>query len=219
VFISECTFGLPIFTWAPASQIIKEILGWWAENAEQERASLLLAYTVGKAQRLLVELAALINGVPVSNNLPPTLPGPILAHGAIVQACEAYRTGGVALPVIQNVLGVANKNEYRRALILAPPSALATAWTRRFFPFASAMASGWMHIRGLRRRRALDRGFVLSDHADWPGLLDTIRDTGAEKVYLMHGYADALVRYLRETGLDAHTLEFPGVVWSSEGED
>jgi putative mRNA 3-end processing factor len=209
VLISECTFGLPIFTWPPASQVIKEILAWWAENAEKDRGSLLLAYTVGKAQRLLAELSA----------QQTTLPGPILAHGAIVQACEAYRTGGVALPVIQNPLEIANKREYRRALILAPPSALATAWTRRFFPFASAMASGWMRIRGLRRRRALDRGFVLSDHADWPGLLDSVRESGAERVYLMHGSADALVRYLQETGLDAHTLEFPGAVWSSEGED
>jgi putative mRNA 3-end processing factor len=211
VLFSECTFGLPIFTWPATSQVIQEILAWWTENADRQQASLLLAYTMGKAQRLLAEVAATQKHAP--------LPGPLLAHGAIVQACEAYRHAGVALPDIGNVMEVSFPNEFRRSLIIAPPSALATAWTRRFFPFASAMASGWMRIRGIRRHRALDRGFVMSDHADWPGLFDTIKDSGAEKVYLLHGSSEPLVRYLNEMGLQAFSLHFPGEGWPAEEDD
>jgi len=209
--VSECTFGLPIFKWPPTSQVIAEILAWWQENADQEQASLLLAYAVGKAQRLLAELSAREKFSP--------FPGPILAHGAILQVCETYKKNGVSLPDIKNVMEVDSPRTYRRALILAPPSALGIPWTRRFFPFVSGMASGWMRIRGLRRRRALDRGFVLSDHADWPALLDTIASSGARKIYLIHGSTDPPVRYLKDQGLEVEALHFAGRDWEVEGED
>jgi putative mRNA 3-end processing factor len=190
-FITESTFGLPIYRWRPQGETISSINAWWRENAATGRASVLFAYALGKAQRVLAHIDASI--------------GPIVRHGAIELINALHRAAGVALPPTLRAAET-SKAELARALILAPPSAAASPWLKRFGDYSDALASGWMQVRGNRRRRGLDRGFVLSDHADWPGLLSAIRATGAERVLATHGSVGPLTRYLSENGLDARVL-------------
>jgi putative mRNA 3-end processing factor len=190
-FITESTFGLPIYRWRPQGETIASINAWWRENAAAGRASLLYAYELGKAQRVLAHVDSSI--------------GPIVCHGAIEAINAIHRMGGVVLPPTRRAAET-SKAELARALILAPPSAAASPWLRRFGDYSDALASGWMQVRGNRRRRGLDRGFVLSDHADWPGLLSAIRATGAGRVFATHGSVGPLTRYLSESGVDARVL-------------
>jgi putative mRNA 3-end processing factor len=194
-FITESTFGLPIYRWPSNEQLMGEINTWWRRNAEAGRASVLLCYAFGKAQRIL-------HGVDASI-------GPIVVHGAVEPLNAVYREAGVALPPTLRATDPAlDKAALRRALVLAPPSAQGTPWMKRFGADASdAFASGWMRVRGTRRRRGVDRGFVMSDHADWPGLMAAIQGTGAEHVRVTHGSVPVLVRWLRENGLDAQAFE------------
>ena len=196
VFISECTFGLPVYRWPAPEDIFTEILRWWQANQATGRASLLYAYALGKAQRLLAGLTAAAGGE-------QSLPGPIYTHGAVEAMTGAYRATGIKLPPTTHVAEAGPAVVWPNSLIIAPPSAHGTPWTRRFGPASSAVASGWMRLRGTRRRRAVDRGFVLSDHADWTGLLATIDATGAETTLLTHGYTSVVARWLREQGRDA----------------
>jgi putative mRNA 3-end processing factor len=188
-FITESTFGLPIYRWPPQAQVLGEINAWWAANAAAGRSSLLLGYSFGKAQRLLAGLDAGI--------------GPIVVHGAVAPLNEAYRAAGVDLPATLRVEDVGDRASLRRAIVVAPPSVLGSPWTRRFGEGSDAFASGWMQLRGARRRQGLDRGFVLSDHADWPGLQRAIAATAASRVIVTHGYEAVMVRWLREQGLQA----------------
>jgi putative mRNA 3-end processing factor len=190
VFITESTFGLPIYHWAQQEVIFREINDWWRTNAGEGRASVVFAYALGKAQRLL---AGLETGI-----------GPVACHGAVHRMNEAYRRSGIDLPPAEYV-GAA-QGDWSAALILAPPSARATPWLRRFGEFASAFASGWMQLRGARRRRTVERGFVLSDHADWDGLIGAIRATGAERVLVTHGTIAPMVRWLNEQGWEASPI-------------
>lgn len=188
-FITESTFGLPIYRWATQRALFAEIDRWWAGNAAAGRASLLLGYSFGKAQRMIAGVDPAI--------------GPIFVHGAVEPLNRAYRAAGVTLPPTRLVSEARDKAEFRGALIVAPPSAQNSTWTRRFGDLSDAFASGWMQLRGARRRRSVDRGFVLSDHADWPGLQRAIGATGAERVIVTHGYEAVMVRWLTEQGLDA----------------
>jgi putative mRNA 3-end processing factor len=188
-FITESTFGLPIYRWAPQRALFADIDAWWAANAAVGRASLLMGYSFGKAQRILAGVDSSI--------------GPIAVHGAVEPLNRAYRAAGVALPETRLVSEITDKAEFKRALVIAPPSVQNSVWTRRFGELSDAFASGWMQLRGARRRRAVDRGFVLSDHADWPGLQRAIGATGAERVIVTHGYESVMVRWLTEQGLDA----------------
>ncbi len=192
VFITESTFGLPIYRWRAQEETYSEINAWWRDNAAAGRASILYAYALGKAQRVLA-------------HLDPSI-GPIVCHGAIEPINALHREMAVKLPPTKLVADIADKSEFRSALILAPPSAASSPWLKRFGDFSDALASGWMQVRGNRRRRGLDRGFVLSDHADWPGLLAAIAQTGARRVLATHGSVGPLTRYLRESGLDAEPL-------------
>jgi putative mRNA 3-end processing factor len=192
-FITESTFGLPIYRWRPQGELFAAIDAWRRENIAAGRASILFAYALGKAQRVLA-------------HVDPDL-GPIVCHGAIEAINALYREAGVALPPTRLATEILNKRDFSRALILAPPSAAASPWLKRFGEYSDALASGWMQVRGNRRRRSLDRGFALSDHADWPGLLAAIEATGAQRVLVTHGQTEALARYLREKGLDARALE------------
>jgi putative mRNA 3-end processing factor len=192
-FISESTFGLPIYRWRPQVETMASIDAWWRENAAAGRASVLYAYALGKAQRVLAHVDAAI--------------GPIVCHGAVEAINALHRAAGVALPPTRTAGEIGNKADFGRALILAPPSAAASPWLKRFGDYSDALASGWMQVRGNRRRRGLDRGFVLSDHADWPGLMVAIEATGAERVFVTHGAVGPLTRYLREKGLDANALQ------------
>jgi putative mRNA 3-end processing factor len=191
--VTESTFGLPLFRWKPTEEIAGEINAWWRENQAQGRASMLYAYAVGKAQRVLAYLDPSI--------------GPIFLHGAMLATTRAYREAGVALPPTSTVLAAPKDQDWSQAIILAPPSAHGSPWLRRFGDLSTAAASGWMRVRGIRRRKAMDRGFVLSDHVDWPALLQTIDESEAEQVFVTHGYTGPVVRYLRERGLQAAILE------------
>jgi len=192
VFISEATFALPVYRWSPTPQVVEEIVRWWHANRERGIASLLFCYALGKAQRVLAELKAFTNDT-------------VYLHGAVDSLTQLYRKSGVEM-VPTAPATTEKKTDYRGALIIAPPSAAGTPWTRRFGEHSSGFCSGWMRVRGDRRRRGYDRGFVISDHADWPGLLDTCLATRAKKVLLTHGYSDALTRYLNERGVSAAAL-------------
>ena len=192
MFISESTFGLPIFKWPPPEQVIREIDSWWRENREQGRTSILFAYALGKAQRILA-------------GLDPSI-GPILTHGAVEKINRCYRAAGIALPETRYIGALEDKNLFKKALVVAPPSADNPAWMRRFPERSRAFASGWMRIRGNRRRRSVDRGFVFSDHSDWDGLLQTIAHSGAERIGITHGYTAEMVRWLREKGHHAEVI-------------
>jgi putative mRNA 3-end processing factor len=192
-FVSECTFGLPVFRWATQSRIMADINRWWAANRDQGHASIIGAYALGKAQRILANVDASI--------------GPILTHGAVENVNEVLRAQGLALPLTRRVTPDLDPRAFPGALILATPSALGSPWARRFGPAAEAFASGWMALRGIRRRRGLGQGFVLSDHADWDGLNAAIRATGAERVFVTHGYTQPFRRWLEAQGYDAGIVE------------
>jgi putative mRNA 3-end processing factor len=192
-FITESTFGLPIYRWPSGDEVFADINRWWSDNADVGRASVLFCYAFGKAQRILA-------------GIDPSI-GPLLVHGAVEPLNRAYRASGIALPPTRLVSEVTDKSDLRRALVLAPPSAQGTPWLKRFGDYSDAFASGWMRLRGTRRRRALDRGFVLSDHADWPGLMRSIEATGATRVIVTHGQVPVMVRWLRERGLEADAFE------------
>jgi putative mRNA 3-end processing factor len=184
--VTECTFGLPIFRWRDPAVVIGDINDWWRGNVENGRTSILLAYSLGKAQRVL---ASVDPGI-----------GPILLHGAVMGMVEEYRKTGVALPATEHA-SVENAKLHRgRALVICPPSATGGTWPRKFSPISIGVASGWMQVRGFRRRGGVDRGFVLSDHVDWPGLMQTIDETRAEQIIVTHGYTQQLSRYLGEQG-------------------
>ena len=192
-FITESTFGLPVYRWRPQREVYADINAWWSANAEAGRASLLMGYSFGKAQRLLAGLDERI--------------GPIVVHAAVEPLNRAYRAEGVQLPVTQLLGEVTDRAGLRRAIAIAPPSAQDSAWARAFtvggVEASDAFASGWMQLRGARRRRAVDRGFVMSDHADWPGLQRAIAATSAERVIVTHGYEAVMVRWLEQQGLQA----------------
>ncbi len=193
VLVTESTFGLPIYRWGDPAAVAESINEWWRENRDQGRTSVLFAYSLGKAQRL-------------ASVLDPAI-GPIYAHGAVMRLVKAYRDSGIRLPSIDQCTRETRKAGDGRAMVIAPPSAAGGRWLRTFGDARAAMASGWMAIRGVRRRRGFDRGFVLSDHADFPGLLTAIQASGARRVLVTHGSAAALARLLCERGLEASVLQ------------
>lgn len=193
VFVTESTFGLPIFRWQPQRTVFEAINAWWRANRAEGRASVIFGYVLGKAQRLVAGVDATL--------------GPIYVHGAVANVNHAYRSAGIHLPETHYVGAVRDAHTFKGALIVAPPSANGTSWMRRLGDLTTAFASGWMQIRGARRRRAVDRGFVISDHADWPSLLQVIRETGAQQVWVTHGYNTVLARRLNEQGIAARAVE------------
>lgn len=203
-FISECTFGLPVFRWEPQPRVMQRIADWWAANAAQGKTSILGAYSFGKAQRLLAGLPEL---------------GPILTHGAVEEMTQVLRDQGYPLPPTVRVTPEVTAKTHPGALAIAPPSALGSAWSARLGPAEEAFVSGWMAVRGIRRRRALGTGFVLSDHADWPGLNEAIRATGAARVFVTHGYTAPFRHWLETQGYDAGIVEtsFTGDEAEAEG--
>jgi putative mRNA 3-end processing factor len=199
-FITECTFGLPAYRWPRPEEVYAEINAWWRACQAEDRCALLTGYSLGKAQHLLAHVDAGI--------------GPIFTHGAVASANEAVRIAGVPLPPAQRITPEMGKALFRKALVIAPPSAVRSPWARRLGPLSTAFASGWMRVRGARRRRSVDRGFTLSDHADWDGLNSAVRDTGAQRVITTHGYTGPFSQWLREQGIDAHAER---TLFKSEG--
>lgn len=191
-FITESTFGLPIYRWPKSEGVFREINAWWSENQASNCISVLLGYSLGKAQRLL-------------SGLDPGQ-GPILVHSAVARVVEAYRAEGIQLPPVEVAKPEAVRAAGGRAIVVASPGAETGPWMERLGDFAMGSASGWMLVRGMRRWGGEGRGFVLSDHADWEGLIGAIRATGAERVLATHGYTKPLVRWLQEQGLQAAEL-------------
>ncbi|WP_349352478.1 MULTISPECIES: ligase-associated DNA damage response exonuclease [unclassified Flagellimonas] len=189
-FITECTFGLPAFQWRPQKEVFNDINQWWAQNKSEGKTSVLFGYSLGKAQRLLKHLDTSI--------------GKIYTHGAVENMTEVLRPL-VDLPPTHLITKDTKKDELLGNIVVAPPSAHGSTWIRKMVPYVTATASGWMAFRGARRRRAIDKGFVLSDHCDWNGLLQTVEATGAEKIICTHGYTDIFSKYLQELGYDART--------------
>ena len=189
-FVTEATFGLPVFRWDPPNQTVAEICGWWEEMRLAGRPAVLFAYALGKAQRVLAELARCTDR-------------PIYVHGALMPLMDIYRESGVAMVQALRATEESRGRSFAGELVVAPLMARGSLWMRRFGDHSSAFASGWMRIRGARRRRGYDRGFALSDHADWDALVDTIAATGAERAFVTHGYTHQLARFLQERGVDA----------------
>jgi putative mRNA 3-end processing factor len=202
--ITECTFGLPIYRWQTEAELADQINGWWRENIEAKRTSVVFAYALGKAQRVLSLIDRSL--------------GDVVVHGSVQRFVEVYAAAGVDLPAVSKSTDESRKRVKGRGLVVAPPSVLDTPWLKRFAPASLAFASGWMMVRGNRRRRGVDRGFVLSDHADWPGLLQTVEACGCESVGATHGYTRVLSRYLREQGLHADEVATRYVGESDEAE-
>jgi len=203
-FVTECTFGLPVFRWRGQQEAMDEVNAWWRANAEAGIASVIGAYSFGKAQRVLAGVDAAI--------------GPILTHGAVENTNEVLRGQGLTLPATERITPDTPKSAFAGALIIAPPSALGSAWSRRFGAQSRAIASGWMALRGVRRRRGADRGFVISDHADWAGLNAAIAETGAERIFATHGYTAIFRKWLESEGYDAHVVstEYEGDLFETD---
>lgn len=211
-FVTEATFALPIYRWRPGAEVADEMLAWWLENRERGRVSVLCAYTLGKTQRVLAELAGAWDRAGPSGEDRPT----VWTHGAAEPLVRVYREAGVDLLPTRPVgdeKARGRENPFRGGLVLAPPAAAGSPWMRRFGRAQDVdvgFVSGWMAVRGIRRRRGYDRGFVMSDHADWPDLVRTCRESGASRILCTHGNTGVLSRYLRECcGLDASPLDAP----------
>lgn len=194
-FITECTFGLPIYRWPEPSEVFADIHAWWNGNQQAGRTSVLFGYSLGKAQRILAGLDA---------NL-----GPIFVHPAIEPFLDAYKAAGIALPRVETADASAIAAAPGQAMLIAPPAGTGAPWFQELGDVATASASGWMQVRKFARRGSVERGFALSDHADWPGLLDAIRATGARRILATHGSTGPLVRWLNENGWDAAPLASP----------
>lgn len=192
-FITESTFGLPVYRWPEQSAVVAEINRWWQGNRELGRTSVLFAYSLGKAQRIL-------------GAVDPSI-GPIHVHSAVAKINAAYAAEGVKLPPVNVSKKAPDRAAAEGALVVTPAAADDSAWLRCFGEPARAFASGWMRVRGGRRWQNLERGFVMSDHVDWPGMIGAIKETGAERILVTHGYSGPTVRYLREQGWDADELE------------
>ncbi len=233
VFITEATFAMPIYRWRETWEEVAALARWWGEARAQGKSCVVFSYALGKAQRLLSELWQLgsrpefawVRGERV------------LLHGAVSAMTRVYRDAGVAMLETMTITEAADaaegeglaaapvphrargkRGETGPCLAIAPPSAAGSTWMRRFGPpsrVETGFASGWMQVRGIRKRRGYDRGFVISDHADWTDLLRTIRETGARRVLPTHGSTETLANYVRERmGIEASPL---GMVDASFG--
>jgi putative mRNA 3-end processing factor len=199
-FVTESTFGLPIYRWDSTETLLRDIVAWWNACADERKCAVLFCYTIGKAQRVLAELTGLTDR-------------PVFVHGMMLPMIEAYRAAGVSMIPVKPATDQPRGTSFAGELVLAPLPARGTPWMRRLGAHSDAFASGLMRVRGVRRQRAFDRGFVLSDHADWPALLHTIEETGAPRVLATHGHAEPLARFLSEQGREAGVIR---TAWEGE---
>jgi putative mRNA 3-end processing factor len=188
-FITESTFGLPIYRWLPQAVQFDAMRKWIQQNKQQGRTSLLLAYSLGKAQRVIKNLAGSVDHV--------------FVHGAVYNTQQAFKNAGWQFPETEKVTNEISKELFHQNLVVAPSSAADSAWTKKMQPVSTCICSGWMQVRGNARRKNIDAGFALSDHADWNGLLETVKATGASKVFVTHGFQSAFSRFLNENGIEA----------------
>jgi putative mRNA 3-end processing factor len=196
-FVTESTFGLPIYNWKKQSAIYSDIQHWIQKNQSNGKASVIIAYSLGKSQRVLQAVKAVTEK--------------IYAHGAVYNMHETLLKANIlpagTLPDITRVTPDMPKETFRNAVILAPPSAESSTWMRRFTPYGLGICSGWMQVRGNQRRKNADEGFVLSDHCDWKGLLSSVEATGAQRVFVTHGFQAVFSRYLNEAGIEAAEIK------------
>jgi putative mRNA 3-end processing factor len=192
-FVTETTFGLPVYRWKPQNEIFSNINSWWSQNAGDDRPSVISAYSLGKAQRVL---SGLDSGV-----------GPIYVHNTIAHHNAVYEATGVKLPEYHVISPEVDKKELKKAVIVVPGMAMEARYLANIKNASTAAASGWMQVRGARRRRNMERGFVLSDHADWPGLNQAIKATGADNIYVTHGYTRIMKDWLIDRGYNASIVE------------
>ncbi len=195
VFISEATFSIPVYRWPSFESEVDEIYRWWMKNREEGFNSVLCCYALGKAQRLIAGLRQVTEE-------------PIWVHGTIDEINHCYEKAGFNWINVQKV-PLESKEKISGGLILSPPSALGSSWSKRLQPKKVAFASGWMRLRGNRRRKGYERGFVISDHADWPSLIKTVDETHCKKVYFTHGQTDVIVKFLKDKGIKAYDLKMP----------
>lgn len=193
VFVTESTFGLPIFKWRSQQEVFNEINNWWASNTAEGKTSVLIGYSLGKAQRLLCNLDTGI--------------GEIYAHSVIENINQVIRANGTYIPKVKMMDHLMEKKKLNKALILAPPSYLNSPFIDKLERSSIAVASGWMDLRGSRRRRSVDRGFILSDHADWSQLKTAVKESGAKMIYVTHGYSSSFSRWLNENGIESKEVE------------
>ena len=188
-FITESTFGLPIYNWKPQVEIYTNMQNWVQQNMHDGKTSVLIAYSLGKAQRVADALSKITNN--------------IFAHGAVANVQEALINNGELITPLKRVEPGMDKKLFEKSVVIAPSSAEGTSWMKRFNPYRVGVCSGWMQVRGNQRRRNADQGFVLSDHADWNGLLQAVKATQAEKVFVTHGFQSTFSKYLNENGIEA----------------
>jgi putative mRNA 3-end processing factor len=193
LMVTESTFGLPVYRWPDQEIVFDQINRWWRQNAAAGICTIIYGYAIGKSQRILAGLDRTI--------------GPIYTHGAVEKGVDAYRRSGVPMPPTTPVSETDSSTDFRGAIVVAVPSAHGTPWMRRFGNVSTAMASGWMMIRGMRRRRAVDRGFILSDHVDWPSLISAVDRCDPKEVWITHGSSAVVARFLRDRGYDARSID------------
>ena len=192
-FITESTFGLPIYRWKPQQEIYAGVKSWIGKNQAAGKSSVLIAYSLGKAQRLLQPVSEMTDR--------------IFLHGAVYNIHMALVNAGWKLPAVRRVLPDTPKEDLKGAVIIAPSSAEGSPWLKRFTPYETGICSGWMQVRGNVRRKNADAGFILSDHADWEGLIKACKGTEAECVYTTHGFQSVFTRYLNEQGIQSKEVK------------
>lgn len=193
VFCTESTFGLPVYRWSDSAGVIGDIDAWWRYNKQNEITSVLFGYSLGKAQRLLYSVDYSI--------------GSIYVHPAIEQINELFRQHGIPIPEVNTLTETTPLSELKTALVIIPPNAVKNGWLDHVPRYATAYASGWTATQGIPWVRNADRGFVISDHADWVGLNEAVRLSGAETVYVTHGFTKQFSRWLCDQDYDAQPVK------------
>ena len=192
-FITECTFGLPVYNWPNQYLVYDQINSWWKSNKMEGITSLLFGYSLGKSQRMI-------------RNIDHSI-GKVYVHRTVGEMNEAIRKSGGNLPPTVTINEDSNSEEIKGNLIIAPPSITSGRLLQGIGPTSTAMASGWAQTGRNFGRSSVSRGFILSDHADWDGLLKAIEATDAERIITMHGYTNELTKYLNEQGINSFEIE------------
>lgn len=203
-FITESTFGLPIYNWLPEAELQTQMHDWVRRNQEHNRTSVFLGYSLGKAQRIM----KLMDGV-----------DQIFVHSAIHNLNNAIEGSGIPLPDTTLLTYDFRKEDLQNKIVIMPPGLLGSRLLKKIPNAATAICSGWMQVRGNRRWKGVDAGFPVSDHADWNGLLVAVKASEAEKVYVTHGSQATFSKYLNEIGIPSSEVKTEYGVEEEEKED
>lgn len=194
-FVTESTFGLPIYNWLEIEDLNKKLQNWVLRNKENGKTSVFIGYSLGKAQRIMKAVEGL---------------GKIYVHYSIGKLNKAFESVGITLPEYEIADFKERSQHLQHEIVIVPPALLDSSIIRKIPEAATAICSGWMQVRGARRWRSADAGFAMSDHADWNGLLQTVKATEAEMIHVTHGQTEVFSKYLNELGMNADvvTTEF-----------